>query len=577
MNPTTAGPLQVHPDELVADPVSLTVNGQAVATPADASVRLSTVLREQCGLTGTKIGCHAGDCGACTVLLDGGQVCACLVPSSQLAGRAVITVEGLASLRSPDGRAVGARLQQAFAQGGAAQCGICTPGMLMAAADLLVRVAQPDEAQVRDALGGVLCRCTGYRKIVEAVLAAADRAPLAAAIEPASGAAVGSRMARLDVAGKLDGSLAFGADQVPAGALELRVIRSPHPRARILLGDLDQWVRGQPGIVGVVTAADIDNNAFAIFAELRDQPALAEQETRFRGEAVLVVAGDAQAIAALDPDTVPVRFEPLPAVATMDEALAMGAHPVQARYPDNILCRGHGLRDTRTEADVPLHSAGATMRTHYIEHAYIEPEAGYAVWHRRDDGDGVTLFVSTQTPYLDRDEIAHMFALPPGRVRIVPSAVGGGFGGKLDLSVQPLLVAAARKFGRPARLVFERPESMRSSTKRHPSRLAATLSADAGGRFVSYEFDGDFHTGAYASWGPTVANRVPIHASGPYRVARVRADTRAVLTHDSVSGAFRGFGVPQSTLINETLIDEIARRLGRDPPRAAPAECAARR
>jgi CO/xanthine dehydrogenase Mo-binding subunit len=150
-------------------------------------------------------------------------------------------------------------------------------------------------------------------------------------------------------------------------------------------------------------------------------------------------------------------------------------------------------------------------------------------------------------------------------VRIIPSAVGGGFGGKLDIAIQPLLAAAARKFGRTACIVYTRPESMVSTTKRHPAAMRATLAADDAGRLVAYDFEGDFNTGAYSSWGPTVANRVPIHASGPYRIANVRATTRAVLTHNSVAGAFRGFGVPQSTLINETLMDELAERLGEDP------------
>jgi CO/xanthine dehydrogenase Mo-binding subunit len=166
---------------------------------------------------------------------------------------------------------------------------------------------------------------------------------------------------------------------------------------------------------------------------------------------------------------------------------------------------------------------------------------------------------------MDRDELAWMFGLKPAQVRIVPSGVGGGFGGKLDISIQPLLVAASRKFGRPARIVYTRPESMASTTKRHPARMRATLAADREGRLLAYDFHGDFNTGAYSSWGPTVANRVPIHASGPYRVATVRALTRAVYTNNAIAGAFRGFGVPQATLLNETLVDMLAQQLGADP------------
>jgi CO/xanthine dehydrogenase Mo-binding subunit/aerobic-type carbon monoxide dehydrogenase small subunit (CoxS/CutS family) len=575
-----------------AQTVVVQVNGIERCLPADlAARRLSDVLRGDLGLTGTKVGCSAGDCGACTVLLDDRQVCACLVPLAQCAGRSVRTVESLAQ---PDGRL--SELQQAFVDHGAAQCGICTPGMLMAAADVLERHPEPIEQQVLDGLGGVLCRCTGYRKIVEAVLAVGARHAAAArgaavgsadaaedlaasgssqgfssggvAIEAvASGQAVGARVVRFDARAKVTGAERYGADEVPVDALHLRVIRSTHARATFEFGDLAAWVAAHPGIVGVVTAADINRNRFAIFPDLRDQPALAEGEVRILGEAVLVLAGEACAVEAVDPATLPIRWQPLAPVSGIDAALAAGAPAVQARWPDNILCRG---RVCKGDVDALATSAARVlegrMLTRHIEHAYIEPEAGYARWEDGGaDGAQVTVFACTQTPYMDRDEIAWMFDLAPERVRIIPSAVGGGFGGKLDMSVQPLLVAAARKFGRPARLVYDRPESMRSTTKRHPAQMRARLVADRDGRFVGYDFQGDFNTGAYSSWGPTVANRVPIHACGPYRFEAVRALTRAVITNDPIAGAFRGFGVPQSTLLGEMLIDELAEAVGEDP------------
>jgi len=201
------------------------------------------------------------------------------------------------------------------------------------------------------------------------------------------------------------------------------------------------------------------------------------------------------------------------------------------------------------------------VTTRHVEHAYIEPEAGYAVW----EGDRVHVFACTQTPYLDRDEVASVMGIEPTRVRIEPSAIGGGFGGKLDVSVQPLLAVAAKRTGRAVRTVWDRPESMIATTKRHPADMTATLACSADGDLLAYEFHGDFNTGAYSSWGPTVANRVPIHASGPYRVPNVRALTRAVITNNSVAGAFRGFGVPQSTIVIEALMDELALACGMDP------------
>ena len=553
-----------------------TVNDRMVRVPGSGARRLADVLRDDLGLTGTKIGCNAGDCGACTVLIDGRQACACLVPVGQCEGRAVSTVEGLAT----DGAGSLARLQKAFVEHGAAQCGICTPGMLMAATDTLRRHPQPTEAQVLDGIGGVLCRCTGYRKIVEAVLAAG--APLApesrsaprrcaptSCSDPVAGAAVGARLPRRDALAKVTGAARFGADEAPADALWLRVIRSPHASATFRYGDLEAFVAAT-GLHGVVTAADIPNNRFAIFADLRDQPAIAPGVVRMAGEAVLVVAGSLEAIQRLDPALAPIHYVLRPAAANADQALAPGAPLVHERWPQNVLCRGRVVRghvDAAFAGAKPERVLQAELRTPYVEHAYLEPEAGWAVSGPAVSGgrSRVTIFACTQTPYMDRDEIAWMFDLEPGDVRIVPSEVGGGFGGKLDLSIQPLLVAAARKFGRPARIVYERRESMASTTKRHPSAMHARLALDAQGDLLAYDFTGDFDTGAYASWGPTVASRVPIHASGPYRMPHVRALTRAVHTHSAVSGAFRGFGVPQATLLLERLIDDAARSMGEDP------------
>ncbi|RPH42605.1 MAG: aldehyde oxidase, partial [Burkholderiales bacterium] len=420
-----------------------------------------------------------------------------------------------------------------------------------------------------DGLAGVLCRCTGYRKIVEAVLSVAqgDAATVADAAPPA-GAAVGARLPRLDAPEKVLGTERFGADEAPVDALWLKVIRSPHPHARFTFGDLDAFVRAHPGVAGVVLPADVPNNRFAIFADLRDQPAVAEGLARFRGEAVLVLAGERDVLEAISPSELPIEWTVLPALETPADALAADAGALHARFADNVLCRGRVVRgDVDAALAAAPRRASMRMTTSHVEHAYIEPEAGWARWTPATTGVAarVEVFACTQTPYMDRDELAWMFGLPPEHVRIVPSAVGGGFGGKLDMSVQPLLVAAARKFGRPARIVYGRPESMASSTKRHPARMSATLAAAPDGRLLAYDFEGDFDTGAYASWGPTVANRVPIHASGPYRIASVRALTRAVHTHGPVSGAFRGFGVPQATVVVEALLDELAIASGTDP------------
>ncbi|MGQ9368022.1 molybdopterin-dependent oxidoreductase [Azospirillum sp. ST 5-10] len=538
--------------------IAFQLNGRPVEIRAPAIRRLSDALRLDLGLTGTKVGCNAGDCGACTVILDGRQVCACLTPVGQVAGRRVETVEGLA--REEAAR----RLQRAFLRFGAAQCGVCTPGMLMAATDLLTRVAVPDRCQVEDALGGVLCRCTGYRAIVEAVLHAAERetAPGADPAPPAVGDAVGARLAKVDGMAKLTGAERYGADEAPADALWLRAVRSPHPRARFTVGDLEPVRRRWPGLVAVLSAADIPFNRYGVMPHIKDQPALAEGHVRYRGEAVLALVGDRATIETLRDDELPIAWEPLEPVA-FAAARAGGAAAVHAEKPDNVLVRG---RVARGDLDAAFAGAAAqaevAVTTSFVEHAYIEPEAGYA----RRVGDRIEVVACTQSPYMDLEDVAAILKLPQDAVRIVPTAVGGGFGGKLDLSLQPLVAVAAWTLGRPVRCVYTRPESMASTTKRHPARITARASADAEGRLLGFALDGDFNTGAYASWGPTVANRVPVHATGPYHVrGAVRAETRAILTNDPPAGAFRGFGVPQAAIAHEALMDMLAERLGLDP------------
>jgi CO/xanthine dehydrogenase Mo-binding subunit/aerobic-type carbon monoxide dehydrogenase small subunit (CoxS/CutS family) len=531
------------------------VNGRAVKLNVAPARRLADVLRMELDLTGTKIGCDAGDCGACTVLIDGRQSCACLVAAAQVQGADIVTVEGLA-----EGGPRLNRLQRAFARHGAAQCGICTPGMLMAASELLARNAKPEEAEVMDALGGVLCRCTGYRKIVAAIL---DTGNDAAEITPEAGQAVGARLVRVDAIAKLTGVEPFGADRAPADALWLRAVRSPHAHARFTIGALDGLRRKYPGLISVFTAADVPgSNRFGIYPTLKDQPVFAEGRTRFRGEAIAALVGDRATIMALADSELPVTWEVLPALSGVTAALAPGAPAIHDNVGDNVLVRG------RVESgDVETAIAGAPIvvegswSTGFVEHAYIEPEAGYA----RRIGERIEIFACTQTPYMDRDEIALIMGLKPEAVRIVPSAVGGGFGGKLDLSIQPLLAIAAWHLNRPVRGVYHRPESMASTTKRHPAEMHARLAADRHGRLVAFDFTGDFNTGAYASWGPTVANRVPVHAHGPYYIPHARCLTRAVYTNDTPAGAFRGFGVPQAAIAHEALMDEAAARLGIDP------------
>ena len=536
--------------------VSFELNGKPSTIDVDPFERLSEVLRIDLGLTGTKVGCDAGDCGACTVMLDGRQVCACMVSAAQADGATIETVEGSADDELLD------ELRMAFLEHGAAQCGICTPGMLMAARDILLRKPKPSRADIEDALGGVLCRCTGYLKIVEALESVAAHQTQQTPSAPA-GCAVGARLVRIDGAPKVDGSDKFGADAAPADALWLRVIRSPHARARFELGNFDAVYKRHTDLVKVLTAADIPGeNSFGVYPDLKDQPVLADGEVRYRGEAILALIGSRAVIEGITAEDLPITWTLETPIVGIEAATAPTIAPVHATTPDNILVHGNvECGDVDAAFDAATVIAEGEIQTAFVEHAYIEPEAGYAMPLA---DDRIEIVACTQTPYMDRDEAARVAGIDSEQVRIIPTACGGGFGGKLDAALQPTLAAAARVVGRPVRSIYSRIESMVSTTKRHPAYIQGRIGVDGDGRITAYESNADFNTGAYASWGPTVANRVPVHAAGPYRVPNAHNRSRAIYTNETPAGAFRGFGVPQSAILNERLLDDAAERIAMD-------------
>ena len=480
-----------------------------------------------------------------------------MTPVGQTEGRSIETIEGLS-----DGEAIVAQLRAALHAHGAAQCGVCTPGVLTSAVGLLRREARPSEEAIQNALAGVLCRCTGYRAILDAVKEAHHFGARHVAEFPQE-TAVGRCIPRLDGVRKLSGAEIFGADEWPAEALTARAVRSPHAHASFVLGDVEAFQRTHSGIVAVFTAKDVPGaNCYGVIAPFADQPVLAESVARFRGEAVALVVGDSETMRDLDLATFPVTWSPRPALATLEEALEDGAERIHPRRAGNILTTGRVVR-----GDVAVGLVGADVvvegafETGFVEHAYIEPEAGFA----RRVGDRIEVQACTQAPYMDRDDVAKILGIAPDQVRIIPTAVGGGFGAKLDLSIQPFIVVAAWLLDRPVRMVYSRRESIMTTTKRHPAHMVAKIGAMRDGRLTAMDFSADFNTGAYASWGPTVANRVPVHASGPYRMPHYRARARAIHTHLVPAGAFRGFGVPQSAIAQEQLYDELALRLNIDP------------
>lgn len=527
------------------------VNGEDLSVASNPATRLSAFLRNEAGLSATKIGCDAGDCGACTVLVDGEPVCACLTASGQVNGSEVTTLEGLTDDPLAD------RLRESFMHHGAAQCGICTPGMIVSAVALLRTEPRPSRTEVEDALGGVLCRCTGYAKIVDAVMAATTLN--SAGVQPIAGESIGQAIRHLDGAAKVDGSLSYGNDAVPDGALLARVIRSPHPHAEFTFGDVDAYLCAH-GLLAWFDCSDISGkNCFGVIPPLADQPVFAEGAARYRGEAVACVVGEADAVRALREVDFPVTWDVRPAATTPDEAFE--AAPLHIGRPENILIRGLVQKgDAEAALEKAAHVVTVQTSTPFIEHAYIEPEAGWA----ERVGDRIEVHGCTQAATMDREELSAIMGLPMEAVRVVPSACGGGFGSKLDVSFQPYIALAAWQLKRPVAILYTRGESMRATTKRHPSDITLTVGCDTDGIVSGFDFQGTFNTGAYASWGPTVANRVPVHASGPYYMPDYRARSIAVHTHCPPAGAFRGFGVPQSAIAQETAFDELADTIGMD-------------
>lgn len=529
-------------------PVTLTVNSTPLTFEANPASRLSSVLRSQLKLTGTKVGCDAGDCGACSVIIDGQVACACLIPVAQLDGAKVETVDGLSGDDSLS------QLQRSFLHHGAAQCGICTPGMLMSAKALLDNNPAPSRSEVEDALGGVLCRCTGYRKIIDAVVNTHNFSP--SDIEPAIGKSIGSSIQHLDGKPKVDGNLRYGADKFPDNTVFVKVIRSPHHHADFTITDSQSFIDSHAGLELFLTAADIPGrNCFGVIPPFADQPVFAKKTALFRGEAVAAIVGSQDALDSIDEAMLPIVWHALPHSLLPEEATSNTSPLLHESRIGNVLVEGYvECGDTRAALERAKYSVTTHTSTPFIEHAYIEPEAGFCIRNE----DRLEVYGCTQATQMDRDSLAEILDLPGDSIRVTPSACGGGFGSKLDISFQPFIALAAWILNKPAGINYTRGDSMRSTTKRHPSSIELTVGCDEDGLLCGFDFTGTFNTGAYASWGPTVANRVPVHASGPYYTPDYRARSIAIHSNTPPSGAFRGFGVPQSAIAQEIAFDQLA-------------------
>jgi selenium-dependent xanthine dehydrogenase len=533
---------------------TLPINGKDYCT--DKDVNLLDFLRDELRLTSVKDGCAEGACGACMVLVDGKASRACLFTTAKLDGRPVTTVEGL-SQREKD------VFSHAFANAGAVQCGFCIPGMVVSAKGLLDANPDPSLADVKKALNGNICRCTGYAKIEQAVLEAGrilrEDLPL---VEPAGGAyRIGDRMPRLDAKAKVLGQGEYVNDMLVPGMLYGAVLRAPRPRVRVKAIDTAA-AKAMPGVVTVLTAADVPGERLQGHI-IHDWPAMIAvgEETRYVGDALALVAAGTRAQARAAVAAITVDYEELQPLTTPAMALAEGAprlHPKGNLLARTVLSRG----------DVDAAIAGATHVSHHVyrvpptEHAFLECESALGV--PQPDGT-LTVYTGTQSIYDDHKGIVGVLGVAPERVKVVSALVGGGFGGKEDLIVQHHAALLAWVSGRPVKVTLSRSESLKVHPKRHAMEMDFTVACDAEGRLSAVKAVLTADTGAYASLGGPVLQRACTHAAGPYKIPNVSILGLGVYTNNPPAGAFRGFGVTQSCFGMECCLNDLAAKVGISP------------
>jgi len=538
-----------------------TINGRKVKRAAKPHQRLLDFLRDDLNLTGNKEGCGAGECGTCSVFVDGVLMKSCLLPVAKAQGARIETIESLAATGELS------VLQKAFHQAGASQCGYCIPGMVMAATAALRANPFADREEIKERLGGNICRCTGYQKIFDAVELARDvqngRLPgtVFAEAQAEAGDFIGKAVRRIDAPSKVSGRLKYAGDMTMPGMLHVQVLRSPHAHARIVAIDTSA-AEAIDGVAGVITAADVPGeDGFGVF--VNDQPVMAHGKVRYVGEAVAAVAAEDLITAKRALAAIKVEYEPLPAVFDPFEAMRAGAPVLHDYAPDNVTkhipIRVGDVEQGFAQSDLVVEE---TYSTQAIEHAYLEPEAGLAYV----DHDGVVTIVSPdQNVTHHRHMLARIIAKPISKVRFIMSPVGGGFGGKEDMIYQGMLALLAMKTQRPVRLVFTREESIISTAKRHPSRTTLRMGLMRDGRIVASHLSMICDGGAYGLSTEGVMRKAAILGAGPYAIPNVRVDTYGIYTNNTPSGAFRSFGALQTQFATESHLDICAERLGLDP------------
>lgn len=548
------------------DQLVITVNNHLYKLPQIPGEKLSSLLRKRLHLTGTKVGCGEGTCGTCTVLIDWKPVLSCVFPAERANGKNILTIEGLAQYVNQKLKLH--PLQEAFIDYGAVQCGFCTPGQIITAAALLKKNPNPSSSDIRKALKNRLCRCGTYPALERAILAAARTLltgePLALAQVPESinsGKVIGRVCSRPDSIEKVTGKALFTDDLIFNEMLYARAHRAMVPHGILTKIDVSK-ARSLPGVVAVLTADDIPGKHFHGLVN-DDWPVMVAvgERVRYMGDAIAIVAAETQAIADQACILIETQFDQEPIITD----------PIQARQDGQpkLYSQGNLLKHIKVrkgDINVGFKHADAiiekTFNTQITDHAFLEPECSIAV--PTTEGR-MEIYVGSQIPYADRKQAAQTLGWPQERVRIIGQLMGGGFGGKEDIAGQIHAALLANVTSRPVKLLFDRKESFLVHPKRHATQISVKIGAKRNGQLtaITTELYGD--TGAYASLGEKVMTRATTHSAGPYVIPNVQADCFAMFTNNPPAGAFRGFGVTQSTFAIESAIDMLAEELDIDP------------
>ena len=540
--------------------IALEINGKKIIREVNSHYRLLDFLREDLDLTGTKEGCGAGECGTCSVFVNGKLVKSCLMPVAKVNGMKIETIE---KQGSPDNLSV---IQKAFFSQGASQCGFCIPGMVMAATSILRTNPNANIEEIKEEMGGNICRCTGYQKIFEAVEIARDvisgklNESFFENYEKPEKSYIGANVKRIDAPSKVTGRLKYAADMKMPNMLHMQVFRSSRPHAKIENLNLTKAL-AVTGVETIVTCNDIPGiDNFGVFIE--DQPVLARGKVRYVGEAIAAVAATTLEAAREAISKIEISYKDLPALFDPEEALK-DKILIHEEYKTNLVkhipIRKGNIEKGFANSDLIVEE---NFTTQQVEHAYLEPMAGLSYV----DPDGVLVIISpSQNITHHRHMMSKIMKLPIHKVRFIMSPVGGGFGGKEDMIFQGMLALCAMKTRLPVRYVMTREEDIISTAKRHPSRTNYKIGISKNGKIQAVKLKMICDGGAYGCSTEGVMRKGAILGCGPYKIDNLEVDTIGVYTNNTPSGAFRSFGAFQSEFTTESMLDICAEKLSIDP------------